>query len=69
MGIFFNKNAIRNKIQTYKMKLISGLHGLKGDEQSKRSQNKKADTASRDSFPASDPPGHISKSSEDKEFH
>lgn len=62
--IYFNKNAIRNKIQHYKSLL---LDFLKAEE--KRLDSRKVDEASRESMDASDPPAHFSKSTEDKVLH
>lgn len=41
----------------------------KDDQQHEMTEDEKTDEASEESFPASDPPGHISKSSEDKKTH
>lgn len=62
--IFFNKNALKNKIQHYK-KTVSELFMKK----QKAEENKKVDEASWESMDASDPPAHISKSLEDKIMH
>lgn len=62
--IFFNKNALKNKIQHYKRMLTELL--LKKD---KAEESKKVDEASNESMIASDPPGHLSKSREDKFLH
>ncbi len=62
--IFFNKNALRNKIQHYKQMLSEFL--LKKE---KEEENRKVDEASWESMDASDPPAHISKSTEDKVLH
>lgn len=68
--IFFNKNALRNKLQHFKQKTKDFVSN-KFDKQKEdvETQNAKADMASEMSFPASDPPGFISKSSEDKTMH
>jgi hypothetical protein len=39
------------------------------DQQHVMSDDEKLDQAIEESFPASDPPGHLSKSSEDKNLH
>ncbi len=62
--IFFNKNALRNKIQHFKRQLIELM--LKKE---KAEESKKVDEASYESMDASDPPGHFSKSREDKVLH
>jgi hypothetical protein len=41
----------------------------KDDQQHVMSDDEKLDQALEESFPASDPPGHISKSSEDRNLH
>ncbi len=62
--LFFNKNALKNKIQHYK-RTISELFLKKEKEE----ENRKVDEASWESMDASDPPAHISKSAEDKVIH
>lgn len=64
--MLFNENAIKNKIQHYKMALKHFFLVLarKIDDTEER-----LDATSADSFPASDPPGHLSKSSEDRTSH
>ncbi len=59
--IFFNKNAIKNKIQHYKQQFAELFQ-----KDRKKEENKKVDEASWESMDASDPPAHISKSYEDK---
>lgn len=60
------KNALKNKIQHYKVFLME-----KWDQilRGKSIDNEKADLAGKESFPASDPPGFVSKSSEDHKEH
>jgi hypothetical protein len=41
----------------------------KDDQKHVMSDDEKLDEAIEESFPASDPPGHISKSAEDKKLH
>lgn len=62
--IFFNKNALRNKIQHYKQVVADFFRAKQ-----KAEENRKVDEASWESMDASDPPAHISKSSEDKVLH
>ena len=62
--IFFNKNAVKNKIQHYKRQFVELLK-----VKEKRLEDKKVDEASWESMDASDPPAHISKSTEDKVLH
>lgn len=61
---YFNKNAIKNKIQHYKRRLEEFF-----EQKQKEEENRKVDEASWESMDASDPPGHISKSREDKFIH
>lgn len=69
MTMFFNENAIKNKIQTYKQSFFRFIDSIKPGAEDVKTQNRKADEASRQSFPASDPPGHMSKSYEDRSGH
>lgn len=62
--IFFNKNALKNKIQHFK-KTVAELFMKKRKEE----ESKKVDEASWESMDASDPPAHLSKSLEDKLMH
>jgi hypothetical protein len=66
--LIFNKNALRNKLQHYRQNLRRLKDRLRKDD-GVMSANEKADLASKESFPASDPPGHISKTTEDKNLH
>lgn len=61
---YFNKNALKNKIQHYKSRFIDLVHTKQRQE-----DNRKVDEASLESMDASDPPAHISKSAEDKIQH
>lgn len=65
--LFFRKNALKNKLQHYKVFLQDKIEKLTLSR--KKVLNSKADEASIESFPASDPPGFISKSSEDHKEH
>lgn len=69
MQLYFNKNAVKNKVQHYKMGVYRLLDKFRASKDDMKRQDEKADEASIESFPASDPPGHISKTSVDKEFH
>lgn len=42
---------------------------FRDDQQHEMTDDEKLDQAIEESFPASDPPGHISKSSEDRNLH
>ena len=64
-----NKNALKNKIQHYKVLFFETLNDFLSKRDTTRIENEKADEASRESFPASDPPAHFSKSSEDRQIH
>ncbi|MES2526970.1 MAG: hypothetical protein V4598_07770 [Bdellovibrionota bacterium] len=55
---------MKNKIQHYKCLLADFL-----DQKKKMEEDKKVDEASLESMDASDPPAHISKSTEDKVLH
>lgn len=69
MPLIFNKNAIKNKIQHYKMSVYRVLDIFTTSREKVKKQNEKTDEASIESFPASDPPGHYSKSLMDKNLH
>lgn len=62
--IFFKKNELRNKIQHYKQMFFELFM-----KKQKEEDNRKVDEASWESMDASDPPAHISKSTEDKVLH
>lgn len=66
--MLFNENAIKNKIQTYKMKVEHLLERI--DEWRKESlemsKEDKLDEAIDESYPASDAPAHRSKSQIDR---
>lgn len=62
--IFFNRNALKNKLQHYKCR-ITDLFKFR----ERKENSKKVDEASWESMDASDPPAHISKSAEDKIQH
>lgn len=67
-----NKNAIKNKIQHYKVRLsefTTRLRTKKSALEDIEEQNKLIDIASKDSFPASDPPAYISKIPPEEEVH
>lgn len=61
---YFNKNAIKNKLQHFKCQFTELF-----ERQKKAEENEKVDEASLESMDASDPPAHISKSTEDKVLH
>ncbi len=61
---FFNKNALKNKIQHIKREAYELFMKKK-----KAEDNQKVDEASWESMDASDPPAHISKSAEDQRQH
>ncbi len=62
--IYFNKNALKNKLQHYKCQIAELFQ-----KKEKEEENRKVDEASWESMDASDPPAHISKSAEDKALH
>lgn len=64
-----NKNALKNKLQHYKVLLLETFNDFLSKRDSTKIENEKADEASRESFPASDPPAHFSKSTEDQKYH
>lgn len=64
-----NKNALKNKIQHYKVLFFETLNDFLSKRDHTKIENEKADEASRESFPASDPPAHFSKSTEDRQIH
>lgn len=67
--LFFNKNELRNKVQHFKMSLRNMWVRFSTSKEDLATQNMKTDLASSQSFPASDPPGFVSKSREDKQAH
>lgn len=64
---FFRKNALKNKIQHLKVSIQDKVEQILDSRKS--TLNEKADEASMESFPASDPPGYISKSARDHKEH
>lgn len=69
MRRLINKNAVKNKIQHYKQMLVGLPEKLREFRHKSETQSEKVDEASLESFPASDPPGHHSKSAEDKHLY
>lgn len=63
--MFFNENAVKNKIQTYKNRIWEFFDHLSTHE-SKDDDEMRLDREIEESFPASDSPAHRSKSSEDR---
>lgn len=62
--IYFNKNALRNKLQHYKQRVLDLLRAKE-----RRENDKKVDEASWESMDASDPPARGSNRSDDKVLH
>ena len=73
-----NVQAIRSKLNEMKRDIKSIWQKARTDVQNKKKSNdqsrvmtpdEKLDETINESFPASDSPGHFSKSAEDKELH
>lgn len=64
-----NENALKNKIQTFKNDIRGFFQKLATTKKDRLAEERKMDKALKESFPASDPLGFTSKSSEDKSLH
>ena len=64
--MFFNENAVKNKIQTYKNVLWHFFDRLGDTAKIREDEDRKLDVSSAESFPASDAPAHRAKSTEDR---
>lgn len=62
-------NNLNKDLQTVWQKFRSELNPEKGSQKRVMSEDEKLDEEGEESFPASDPPGHFSKSAEDRELH
>lgn len=60
-----NENAFKNKVQTFKEKVWQFYDSLIQTKEEKEANEKRLDQELKDSFPASDPSAHRSKSVED----
>ena len=69
MGLFFNKNALKNKWQHYKVLLSNKIQKIRPRPKGVMSPAEKVDESGRLSFPASDPPAHSATSQEKTEIH
>ena len=67
--MFFNENAVKNKIQTYKNRVWDFFDRMIVTKAEREAEEKKLDHEIKESFPASDAPAHRSVSIEDRNQH